>query len=110
MYLQRLWKSLSAILEKLKLGGERKTLPTFPTSWASLTLSGKTSGQKRLWQCLNEYLQELTDIIFRWDGTLDKFVGDEIVVFWGAPVEQPNHTEFAIRCALHMSDKLNKMQ
>ena len=32
------------------------------------------------------------------------------MVFWGAPVDQPNHTELAIRCALHMSDKLNKLQ
>jgi len=59
---------------------------------------------------LNEYFKEMTDIIFRWDGTLDKFVGDEIMALWGAPLEQPNHAELALRCALNMSAKLNSLQ
>ncbi len=51
---------------------------------------------------LNEYLSAMTDVIFRWNGTLDKFVGDEIVVFWGAPLDQPDHAELAVQCALEM--------
>jgi adenylate cyclase len=59
---------------------------------------------------LNEYMKAMTEVIFRWDGTLDKFVGDAIMVFWGAPLDQPNHAELAIRCALHMRKRLGELQ
>jgi adenylate cyclase len=59
---------------------------------------------------LNEYMNAMTEVIFRWDGTLDKFVGDAIMVFWGAPLDQPNHAELAIRCALHMQKRLGQLQ
>jgi len=52
----------------------------------------------------------MADIIFKWDGTLDKFIGDEIMALWSAPIEQPNHAELALRCALDMSDRLTKLQ
>ncbi|MGH7166584.1 MAG: adenylate/guanylate cyclase domain-containing protein, partial [Nitrospiraceae bacterium] len=41
---------------------------------------------------------------------LDKFVGDSIVAYWGAPVEQPDHVELAIKCALHMRKRLAELQ
>jgi len=59
---------------------------------------------------LNEYLSSMTDVIFQWNGTLDKFVGDEIVVFWGAPLEQPDHAELAVQCALEMRARLAELQ
>lgn len=52
----------------------------------------------------------MVNIILRWDGTLDKFVGDEIMAFWGAPAEQQNHAERAVKCALNMMDKLLEIQ
>jgi adenylate cyclase len=52
----------------------------------------------------------MTDIIFRWEGTLDKFIGDAIVAFWGAPMEQENHSELAVRCALDMNSRLEELQ
>ena len=58
---------------------------------------------------LNEYLQAMTEEVFRSDGTLDKFVGDAIMVFWGAPIEQPNHAELGVRCALAMRKRLNRL-
>jgi adenylate cyclase len=58
---------------------------------------------------LNEYLGEMTDIIFKWEGTLDKFVGDEIVAFWGAPLPQENHAELAVKCTLNMKMRLNEL-
>jgi len=59
---------------------------------------------------LNEYLGAMTEVVFRWNGTLDKFVGDAIVVFWGAPLDQPDHVELAIKCALHMRKRLSELQ
>jgi len=48
---------------------------------------------------VQEYLEEMSALIFKWDGTIDKFVGDEIVAIWNAPVEQPDHALLAMRCA-----------
>jgi adenylate cyclase len=73
------------------------------------TLSERKSPEEVV-DLLNEYFNEMTNIIFKWDGTLDKFVGDEIMAFWGAPVDQPNHAELAVRCALNMAHSLSKMQ
>jgi adenylate cyclase len=48
---------------------------------------------------IQDYLEELTALIFKWDGTIDKYVGDEIVAIWNAPVAQPSHALLALRCA-----------
>jgi adenylate cyclase len=51
----------------------------------------------------------MTDIIFKYDGTLDKYVGDEIMAFWNAPIEQENHAELACRTALDMMSTLAEL-
>ena len=59
---------------------------------------------------LNEFLGEMAGIIFHWEGTLDKFIGDSILAFWGAPRPQSNHAELALRCAIHMSARVEELQ
>ena len=51
----------------------------------------------------------MTDIIMDYKGTLDKYVGDEIMSFWGAPLPQPEHALFACKCALAQSKKLKEL-
>jgi adenylate cyclase len=95
--------------EKAKLCGERKTVTIlFSDIIGFTTLSEKTSPEQVV-ELLNEYFEEMASIIFRWDGTLDKFVGDEIMAFWGAPADQPDHAERAFRCALHMVASLDNL-
>ncbi len=48
---------------------------------------------------IQDYLEEMSALIFKWDGTIDKYVGDEVVAIWNAPVLQPNHALLALRCA-----------
>ena len=59
---------------------------------------------------LNEYLSEMTEIIFSHQGTLDKYIGDAIMAFWGAPLETPDHAERACRAALGMSVAMERLQ
>jgi len=96
--------------EKAKLGGERKVVTILFADIIGFTSLSEKKPPEEVVERLNEYFKEMTDIIFRWDGTLDKFVGDEIMAFWGAPTDQPNHAELAFRCALNMADSLERMQ
>ncbi|OHE61063.1 MAG: hypothetical protein A2Z47_12555 [Thermodesulfovibrio sp. RBG_19FT_COMBO_42_12] len=96
--------------EKAKLGGERKIVTILFSDIMGFTSLSERRQPEEVVDLLNEYFKEMTDIIFKWDGTLDKFVGDEIMAFWGAPAEQPNHAELAVRCALNMTNKLSEMQ
>jgi class 3 adenylate cyclase len=59
---------------------------------------------------LNEYLGEMTNIIFRHGGTLDKYIGDAILVFFGDPVAQDDHEQRALKMALEMQDHVENLE
>jgi adenylate cyclase len=93
-----------------KLGGERREMTILFSDVVGFTTFSEKHTPEEVVAILNEYLGSMTDVIFRWEGTLDKFVGDAIVAFWGAPMRQENHAELALRCALDMVKKLEGLQ
>jgi len=96
--------------ELLRLGGEEKKLTAMFCDIRGFTTISEGLSPAALVDLLNEYLSEMTEVIFRHWGTLDKYIGDAIMAFWGAPFPQPDHAERACHAGLEMLQALNRLQ
>jgi len=85
-----------------KLGGARKEVTVLFADVRGFTSFTEKHTPEEVVAYLNELLGEMTDIIMKYDGTLDKFVGDEIMAMWNVPVEQEDHAIKAVLCAIEM--------
>lgn len=92
--------------EKLKLGGEKKNITVFFSDVRDFTSISEKLTPEQLTQCLNIYMTMMTDTLFEHKGTLDKYIGDAMVAYWGAPVELPNHAYWAVKGAIQMIERL----
>lgn len=92
--------------ERLRLGGESCDLTILFSDVRGFTTLSEALGPARLVQVLNEYLTRMTDLVFEEEGTLDKYIGDALMAFFGAPLEQPDHSARACRTALGMMANL----
>lgn len=94
----------------LKLGGRRERITAFFSDVRGFTTISEKLPPEELSRVLNLYLTPMTDIVFKNSGTLDKYMGDAIMAFFGAPVKDKNHAEHACRCALESLKKLEELQ
>jgi adenylate cyclase len=92
-----------------ELGGVDKNLTVFFSDIRGFTTLSERMTPQALVNHLNAYLTAMTDIIMEYQGTLDKYVGDEIMCFWGAPLPQPDHALLACKCALKQIEVLNQL-
>ncbi|NTW07395.1 MAG: CHASE2 domain-containing protein, partial [Syntrophaceae bacterium] len=95
---------------KLKLGGDKKDLSVLFSDIRGFTTISEKLSPEELVHLLNEYLTAMTDIVFKYDGTLDKYMGDAIMAIFGAPLDQPDHARRACRTALDMMSELHRLQ
>ena len=85
---------------KLKLGGEERDITVFFSDIAGFTAISESMDPARVVELLNDYQKSMTDVVFKYDGYLDKYIGDAIMAFWNAPLNQPDHPLLACRAAL----------
>lgn len=95
--------------EKLSLGGEERVMSVLFSDIASFTTISESLTPRQLVSLINEYLSEMTDIILRYDGIIDKYEGDAIMAEFGAPVFYEDHAVKACHAALEMQARLREM-
>jgi adenylate cyclase len=91
---------------KLSLEGEERDLTILFTDIRGFTSISEQMTARQLSAFLNEYLSEMTDIIMARGGTVDKFIGDAIMAFWGAPLDDADHATHALSACLAMRQRL----
>ncbi|MGH9804348.1 MAG: CHASE2 domain-containing protein [Candidatus Acidiferrales bacterium] len=96
--------------EQLSLGGVERSLTILFSDIRGFTALSERLTPLELTAFLNAYTDEMTDIIFRHWGTLDKFEGDAIMCFWGAPYEQDDHFLRACHASLAMSRRMDELR
>jgi adenylate cyclase len=90
--------------QKLVLGGKREELTVLFSDIEGFTTMSQGMQPEEIVTLLNEYLSSMSAVIFRHAGTLDKYEGDAVMAFWGAPVPQADHPLRACRAALDMQE------
>ena len=92
----------------LRLGGETRTMTFMFSDIRGFTpISEKYKGNPEgLTKLINRFLTRMTDIIIKNGGTIDKFMGDCIMAFWNAPIDDGQHEEHAVQAALEMQEEL----
>ncbi len=94
---------------KAELGGQRREVTVFFSDLSGFTTLSETMPPDVLVSLLNEYLSAMTDAIFATEGTIDKYIGDAIVAFWGAPIARGEEAVRACRAALMNFRKLHEL-
>jgi adenylate cyclase len=93
-------RSIADVISK----GERRDLTLLFVDIRGFTAMSESMSAEEVLAVIQDYLDAMSALILKWDGTIDKYVGDEIVALWNAPVAQPDHALLAIRCAYDLID------
>ena len=96
-------------LDNINLNGERRELTIFFSDVRNFTTLTESSEPMQLINLLDEYLQAMTDVVFKYDGVVDKFIGDGILAYWGAFTPGKNHALLAAQAALEMLSRLEQL-
>lgn len=94
---------------RLKLGGEKRRMTVLFSDVRGFTTISESLPPEQLVEIMNTYLTAMTEIVFANGGTLDKYIGDAVMAFWNAPLDQPDHAIRAATTAIEMQKKLSEM-
>lgn len=95
---------------KVRLGGKRKDVSVLFSDIRGFTSISEVTEPEEVVVFLNEFFDAMVEAIMKHEGTIDKFIGDAIMAFWGAPIEHENHAELAVRGALEMAEALKDLK
>ncbi|SRR5712692_3675 len=90
--------------------GERRELSVLFMDIRGFTAMSESMRADDVLAVIQDYLDEMSKLILKWDGLIDKYVGDEVMALWNAPLSQPNHALLAIRCAYDLVNSAPAVQ
>jgi adenylate cyclase len=93
----------------LKLGGEIRDLTVLFCDIRGFTVISESLEAQALTSFINAFLTPMTDVILKHDGTIDKYMGDAIMAFWNAPLDDPDHADHAAHAVLEMVSRLETL-
>jgi adenylate cyclase len=96
--------------ENLQLGGQRRHLTVLFADIRSFTSLAEKMDPAEVVEMLNHFFTRMVDLVFSHQGTLDKFLGDGLMAFFGAPMEVPQAASQAVACAIAMQQRLAALQ
>ncbi len=96
--------------EAAKIGGDTKDVTVLFTDIKGFTTFSESHPPQEVVSRLNEYLGAMVQIIERHDGTIDKFIGDGIMAYWGAPLSQPDHAKLALDCIAAIAIRMQELR
>lgn len=94
---------------KVSLGGEEKEVTVFFSDIRGFTTLSEKTTPRELVEILNKYFTAMTEEVLKNKGVLDKFIGDAIMAFWGAPIDDPKQAQNAVLAATGMLKKLKEL-
>ena len=96
--------------DRLTLGGEKRCLSILFSDIRGFTSISENLDPVSLTALLNDYLSEVTEIIYRFGGTIDKYEGDAVIAFWNAPLDLPSHALNSVKAALEYQKRLAEIR
>jgi len=97
-------------LDNLTVGGRKQKLVVFFSDIRDFTPLAERLAPEEVVELLNYYFKEMTNIAFKYGGTVDKYIGDAIMVEFGAPLPRPNDEELAVRMAVEMQERMKELR
>lgn len=97
-------------IDDLKLGGKRSNVTVLFADIRGFTSMSENMSAEEVSVILNEYFTEIEPIITKYNGVINKFIGDAIMAIFGEPIQDKNHAMNAVKCANAMLEKVNELQ
>jgi adenylate cyclase len=102
-------KRIAESQETIRLGGEKRTIAMLFSDIRGFTALSESMRPDDIASLLTEYFTQMVECVFRYDGTLDKFMGDAVMAQWGAPIGGPDDADKAMAAAIEMIHELDKL-
>ena len=107
---QDIMKNVVQNIDDIKLGGKRANVTVLFADIRGFTSMSEKMSAEDVSKILNEYFSEIEPIITKYNGVINKFIGDAVMAIFGEPIQDLNHPVNAVKCAYEMLKKVNQLQ
>jgi len=107
---QDVMKRIVQNIDNLGLGGKKAIVTVLFSDIRGFTTMSEQMSAQEVSEILNEYFTEMEPIISKYNGVINKFIGDAVMAIFGEPIQDKNHAQNAVKCAYEMLEKVQELQ